>query len=93
MHLLAVPSMFFEQGIRILVGMSTVPEVIVARHCSIRVLAISIISNMAHHESSPHDNVPPTSGYPEQGRKVKHEDILSVTKGISVQAKVFTHSS
>ena len=29
------------------VGMSTVPEVIVANHCGLRVLAMSCISNMA----------------------------------------------
>ena len=29
------------------VGMSTVPEVILARHCDIRVLAISVITNLA----------------------------------------------
>ncbi|KAH6684199.1 nucleoside phosphorylase domain-containing protein [Halenospora varia] len=70
-----------------LVGMSTVPEVIVARHCGIRVLAVSIISNMALLESSPHGDVPSTSGYSEQEGKVDHEDVLDATKGVSVQAK------
>ncbi len=35
------------------VGMSTVPEIIVARHCGIRVLAFSLVTNKAVLEAGP----------------------------------------
>jgi purine-nucleoside phosphorylase len=36
-----------------LVGMSTVPEIIVARHCNMRVLAVSLCTNNAVLEGGP----------------------------------------
>ena len=36
-----------------LVGMSTVPEVIVAQHCNIKVLALSLVTNIAVLDSGP----------------------------------------
>lgn len=47
------------------IGMSTVPEVIVARHASIKVLGISIITNMA-------------SGISKE--KLSHEDVLKTSQ-------------
>ena len=40
------------------VGMSTVPEIIVARHCDIRVLAMSLVTNSAVLEAGPAGNDP-----------------------------------
>jgi purine-nucleoside phosphorylase len=49
-----------------LVGMSTVPEVIAARHCGLEVLGISCVTNLAAGVSA--DSVP------------THEEVLQVTK-------------
>jgi purine-nucleoside phosphorylase len=51
------------------VGMSTVPEAIVARHGNLRVLAISGISNVTHHT--------------EAGGKTTHEEVLEAGKVIA----------
>jgi purine-nucleoside phosphorylase len=47
------------------VGMSTVPEVLVARHMGMRILAISTVTDMA-------------TGIPGQIEHVSHEDVLAV---------------
>ena len=47
------------------VGMSTVPEVLVARHMSMRILAISTVTDMA-------------TGIPGQIEHVSHEEVLAV---------------
>ena len=47
------------------VGMSTVPEVIAARHCGLEVLAISVVTNMAAGVGSD---------------RLTHEEVLEITK-------------
>jgi len=49
------------------VGMSTVPEVIVARHAGMRILAISTVTDMA-------------TGIPGQIEHVSHEEVLAVAE-------------
>ena len=41
-----------------MVGMSTAPEVIVARHCGIKVLAMSLVTNNVVCESGPRGDDP-----------------------------------
>jgi purine-nucleoside phosphorylase len=53
-----------------LVGMSTVPEVIVARHMGLNVLAISCVTNMA-------------AGI--TGEKITHEEVLATGERVSAK--------
>lgn len=60
------------------VGMSTVPEVIVARHAGMRILAISTVTDMA-------------TGIPGQIEHVHHEDVLAVANAAGARlARVIT---
>ena len=60
------------------VGMSTVPEVLVARHAGMRILAISTVTDMA-------------TGIPGQIEHVHHEDVLAVANAAGQRlARVIT---
>ncbi|XP_060932440.1 purine nucleoside phosphorylase 6 [Limanda limanda] len=49
------------------VGMSTVPEVVVARHCGMRVLGLSLVTNMTVTDYDSHE-------------KANHEEVLQTTR-------------
>ena len=82
------------------VGMSTVPEIIVARHCDIRVLAISLVTNMALLEAGPQgdDFEIQCSSHEDltkaiQKGKANHDEVLDAgekaTKEVQVRRKSF----
>ena len=59
--------MHLKQTPPLCLGMSTVPEVVVARHCGLRVLGLSLITNMVVMD---YDST----------EKANHEEVLKATQ-------------
>lgn len=77
------------------VGMSTVPEVIAARHSKIRVLAMSLVTNMAAMDVMPRGDDPELQESSEHEldsvmskNKASHEEVLEESKLASDRIRV-----
>lgn len=84
-----------------LVGMSTVPEIVVARHCGIKILALSLVTNKAVLAPVPRgdDHLLQKSSANELSvilneGKANHEEVLEEGKHAAVDMQVMkTHPS
>lgn len=61
------------------VGMSTIPEVIVAKHCGIKILGLSLITNNVIITRQPPSQAPPSSNLVEE-KHASHEEVLAASQ-------------